>query len=155
MESHSVEPVSMLRFVLVYLVVKLVAAGGLTLYFLTTGTELFTSTIGITIAAVGLAMWWYVKAVNRPMLGSEILKFSLGTALTDVLLSVLWGIGSIWLLDLTFTWEGVGAVLGEGLDVDTTKLLVVSGLVIGSIQVFAISALFAWLISKNLPKKVD
>lgn len=96
-------------------------------------------------------MLWYAKVVNRPMSGSEIFKFSAGNTLTEIALSLAWGIGMIWLLDLPFSWEGVGAALGTA-DRQTAQLALAIGLGIGSIQVFLLSAFLAWLISRRLPR---
>src|SRR5678815_3817822 len=107
MESRNFEPISVLRFVLAFLAVKLVTGSGFALYKLATDDEPSISSTPITIAAVGIAMLWYAKAINRPMSGSEIFRFSIGNTVVDIALSVAWGIGMIWLLSVPFSWEAV------------------------------------------------
>jgi hypothetical protein len=153
MQDPNSEPVPMLRFVLAFFAMKVLAASGLAIYAIATGAdESPISPTPITIAAVGAALLWFVRVVNRPMSSSEIVKFSLGNVIADVSLSVAWGLGMIWMLSEPLSWEGVDAVLGGNGNGDTARLVLATGLGIGSIQVFALSAFFAWLITRKLPR---
>lgn len=145
-------PTSVVRFVAAFFAVKVLAGLGLALYAYATETEPPITSVPVTIAAIGVAMLWYSKVKNRPMSGSEIMTFSSGTTLADILLSIGWFMGMIWIVGAPLSWEGVAIVMGGNADGQTAKVAMTIGLVVGSIQVFALSAFFAWLVTRKLPK---
>lgn len=152
MQDSDNSPTSMVRFVAAFLAVKVLAGLGAALYTYATGTEPPITSTPITIAAVGVAMLWFSKVKNRPMSGLEIMKFSGGTTLADILLSIAWFVGMIWMVGAPLSWQGVAIVMGGNGDGQTAKEAMTIGLVVGSIQVFGLSAFFAWLMTRKLPR---
>ena len=153
MDNPDFEPVSVFRFVLAFVGVKLAAGAGLVIYTL---TELVPTppifSMLATVAAVGLAMAWYAREVNRPMSGSELLKFSIGTALADIAMSNPLLIAMLLLGGgIPFSQGWVRAVLGEDPLSALTDLIIHLGP--GWIKVFSLSAFLAWLMSRRLPKR--
>ena len=151
MEDRRANSISVTRFVVAFMIVKLAIGACFALYFFATNKDPEVSSAPINILAVGVAMHWYTKLANRPMSSAEIIKFSGGNVVADIVLSAVWGVSMIWLLGLPFNWNGVGAVLG-GADSHNVKLALVIGLAIGSVQVFLLSALLAWSFSRKLPR---
>ena len=153
MENSGSKSVSMIRFVLAFLAVKVVAMAGSMLYSLATDATISVPATVVTIVAASIAMAWYAKAENRPMSPSEIFRFSAGNTLCDVGLSVVWGIWTLWIFGLPFSWEGLGALLG--LNAHDAQNVFAAGLVMGGVAVFAISAVLAWSMSRKLPKRAE
>lgn len=153
MENPQSGAISMFRFVAAFLAVKVIAGIGLALYASIAETEPSISATPINIAAVGLALLWYSKVANRPMSGPEILRFSIGNTLADILMSGAWFIAMMWMLDAPLSWEGVHIALGGKGDRESAQVALTIGLLVGSIQVFALSALFAWLTTRKLPRQ--
>ena len=152
MDNPDFEPVSVLRFVLAFVGVKLAAGVGLVIYIFTQlrPTPPIFSLL-VSVAAVGLAMAWYAREVNRPMSGSELLKFSIGTALADIVLSNPLLIAMLLLgSGVPFSQGWVRDVLGEDPLSALTDLIIHLGP--GWINVFSLSAFLAWLISRKLPR---
>lgn len=86
----------------------------------------------------------------------EIILFASGVAVSDVFLSFAWLIGVIWISGQPLSLEGADAALFEG----TGSLLqsdVLAGMlfvmVFATIMTFVLSAFFAWLMTRKLPKK--
>lgn len=157
MEEESVEPVSMFRFVVVFIVVKIALSGAwwAYVYFVENRPPISStvSSIAILLAAIVAAVLWFAKTNNRPMLRTEIIRFSLGNFLADLALSFAWVVGMIWLMGAPASWEGVSMVIGGDGDPNLAKFALVVGLTAGLVQVVALSALFGQFITKNLPDK--
>jgi len=148
--------VSVFRFVMAALAVKILIAAGFGIYAYLTENEPPSISTSITIVAVGVALFWYSKVINRPMQRKEIILFASGVAVSDVFLSFAWLIGVIWISGQPLSLEGADAALFEG----TGSLLqsdVLAGMlfvmVFATIMTFVLSAFFAWLMTRKLPKK--
>ena len=152
MENPHPGAISMFRFVAAFLAVKVIAGIGLALYAHIAETEPSISHVPITIAAVGAALLWYSKVAGRPMSGPEILKFSIGNTLADILMSAAWLFVMMWVASAPLSWEGVAIALGGKVDAKSAQLALTIGLLVGSFQVFALSAFFAWLTTRKLPR---
>lgn len=153
MEHEPFEPVPMLRYVLAFFAVKLAAAGGLLLYALNVEADPPVSSIVILVIAVSVPILWFAKAVNRPMLGSERVWFSIGNTVAELAFAIAWGLSMIWLTGAPFSWEGLSQVVGSGGDPEAAKLGLVIGMTVGLLPVPIFSAFFGWLMTKNLPKE--
>lgn len=86
------------------------------------------------------------------MTGLEIMKFSGGTTLADSVLSIAWFVGMIWMSGAPLNWKGVDIVMGGNGNSQTAKEAIAFGLGFGAIQVFGLSAAFAWLLTRKLPR---
>ncbi|WP_150125030.1 hypothetical protein [Tsuneonella mangrovi] len=155
MTTDRPKSVSMLRFNFAFWLVEITAAGAAGLYTLKTGNEPPITSTPIMIIAIGLALLWYGKAVNRPMTGLEISKFSIGNMVADLINGVAWMIAMILVLDVPFSWEGVSIALGGEVSGHSAKIAVLIGLIVGEGGVAITSAFFAWLISRKLPKPIS
>lgn len=142
----------MFRYVAAFIAVKIIAGTGFALYAHFTKTEPSISAVPVTVAAVGVALLWYARVANRPMSGSEILRFSIGNTLGDALLSAGWICAMMWVASVPMNWEGIDIALGGKGDGNSAQLALTIGIVVGSLQVFALSAFFAWLTTKKLPR---
>jgi hypothetical protein len=142
----------MILFVAVFFVVKIITALGISLYAYVTESEPPVIATPVTIAAIGLALVRFSKVVNRPMTGKETFAFATGNTLADICLSAAWLLAMMWLSSIPMSWESVAIILGGNRGVESAQTGLIIGLVIGSFQILALSAFFAWLITKKLPK---
>lgn len=143
---------SMFRFVAAFVAVKVIAGIGLAFYAHVKATEPSISAAPINIAAIGVALLWYSKVANRPISVPEALAFSLGNTLVDIGMSAAWILVMVWAVSAPFSWAGVDIALGGKGDGRSAQFALLVGLVLGSLQVFALSAFFAWLITRKLPR---
>lgn len=151
MKGENPNPFTTLRFVLAFLAVKVVVVSGGALYTVATGDQPSIPATLVTLVAVGMAIFWYSKAVNRPMTGSQIFTFSVGNTLADFVLTIVWIGAWMWHLGIPFNWAGFGVALGVQLNSHDAVVAFWIGFIFGELQVFFWSALFAWLISRKLP----
>ena len=147
------KPVSMLRYVAIYFLVKLAAAGILIVYTHNFDDDPPISSTVIVIVALALAIGWFAKAVNRPMIGSERLWFAIGNTSVDLVLTLAWGLAMFWQTEASFSWEGLSQVLGGGGDPVAAKVGLLIGITVGLLPVPILSVFFGWLLTKNLPKE--
>ncbi len=112
---HAVRTVAhaVTRFVLVGLLVKVLLGLALaaTAYLFPTFEPPSLGVVS-TIVAVSIALAWYGKVVNRPMLRSEILRFAAGMAVADLGFSAVWVLAMLWETGQPLTWQGLGIVFG-------------------------------------------
>lgn len=123
------------------------------IYTLATDKEAPISSTPILVLAVGIAVYWFTKIYKRKMNRTEILRFSVGNVLADLVFSVIWTIGMLWLLGVPFNWEGLSTVFGGDGSAEAAKVGVLVGLLVGLPQVLVVSGLFGWLITRKLPEK--
>ena len=144
----------MTRYVLAYFACKLVfviVLGFASLWIEGQPPNLSTPA---NIVCTALSISWFIKRENQPLAVVEIFNFSIGTVLADFILSFTWVAAMMWLSSVPISWEGLdAAVFGGGGNIETTKEAVYIGGAIGSLQVFLISASFAWLLTRKLPKR--
>jgi len=152
-DIHPAAP--MWPYVLVGALVKCAALALLYLYATLASEEPPNVSTPITILAVGAAMAWYARNVNRPMSGRELVFFASGTAAVDLFLSAL-------VLVLPILWAGenismrtIDLVLGgDGSRLTTADLPWLTGVFIFTVlMVFALSLGLAWLLTRKLPRK--
>jgi hypothetical protein len=153
MEADYSKSISVLRYVLIVLGVRFVAASATVAYYLWTGQPSPVGSNPILIGAVGVAMIVYLRAVARPMSRSEILLFASGNAIVDVLLSVGATVGYMSLAATTFSWESFKIdFLGVSASQKVTAIIAFS-LLFGAVEAFVVSAAFAWLFSRKFAKR--
>ncbi len=151
MKEDSCGPVPMTRFVMAFLGVEILAGIALVIYTLATGKEPPNLSTPILILSVGLAVYWFTRIFKRKMRKAEIWRFSIGNTLAELVYSVVWVFVALLLLGAPFSWEGVSSIFGGDGSAEAGKAGLLVGLLIGLPQVFIVSALFAWLITRKLP----
>lgn len=141
-------------YVLVGAAVKLVCVLLGYWYVAATGNEIPNLSTPVTILAIGTGLGWYSSRVNRSMRGSEMLLFASGTALVDLLFSVLMVVLPIlWVgeslsrqnLDLASGGDGTGLT---GDDIGPLGFLMLFIVVLN----FGMAYFFAWLMTRKLPR---
>ena len=148
--------VSVTRFVLAGLIVKVLLMVGVGVYVAYAEVEPIDFSTPANILAIGAGMLWYCKAVNRPMQKGEILRFALGSIIADLALSVCWFLFVTWLSDQPLSLQGVDAAVFDGSGIllnqdDLIGLLIVISFAL--LMTFFMAAFFAWLMTRKLPRE--
>ena len=148
--------VSVTKFVLAGLIVKVLLMVGVVVYVAYAEVEPIDFSTPANILAIGAGMLWYCKAVNRPMQKGEILRFALGTIIADLALSVSWFLLVTWLSDQPLSLQGVDAAVFDGSGIllsqdDLIELLIVTSFAL--LMTFFSAAFFAWLMTRKLPRE--
>ena len=132
----------MTRYVLAYFVCKLVFAIGLGLASLWIKGKVPNLSIPANLLCASLSMSWFVKRENQPLTGLEILNFSIGTVLADLILTLSNFAALMWISSAPISWEGLdAAVFGGGGNIESIKVALKIAAVIGTLEVFFISAI--------------
>lgn len=143
----------MTRYVLAFLAFKLAFVIGLGAIFSWIDGEVPNLSTPAGIVCVALSISWYARRENRPLSARQILFYSIGTVLAELFLSVTLAVTMLWIASAPLSWEGLdAATFGGGGNIETTKKAVLIGVIVGSIQTFALSMAFAWLFTRKLPK---
>jgi hypothetical protein len=145
----------MLRYILAFFGLKVIMALALAaMSFFIEDIPNSVSTAATIIAAVG-AILWFIKREDRRLQTAEIMTFAVGAAISDLIFSVAWFVGITIAYDLPVSWAGAAEAVGGGVDASDMKTVIIFSLLIGLAQVFALSAFFAWLLTKNLTDSND
>ena len=141
-------------YVLVGAIAKLGMVGAVSLYVAATGKDLpVNSTVG-TICAVAAGLSWYTRKINRPMQRIELVRFGIGTAVADMALSLLVVIAPILWIGESLSLRNIDLVLGgDGTKLTPQDIFPFSFLLIFSMLItFSTSILFAWIMTRKLPR---
>ena len=146
--------ISVTKYVLAGVLVKLLIGAGYAVYIYQTGNKLGNLSSPTNITAVCAGLIWYCRSINRPMLKNEILWFALGTVVADLTLSSLWLIALTLLSCQPLTFEGVDQAVFDGAGIILNyedQIGFLSLILVASMITFASAVFFAWLMTRKLP----
>ncbi len=147
---------SIIQFVLAGMAVKILIGAAVGVYSSYSQFDPGNISTPVSILAIGIGLFWYIKTVNRPMTKSEILHFAVGTAAVDLVLSMAWVILVIWISDQPLTLEGVDNAVFDGSKLllnQNDQAALFSIVVISLLMTAFLAGFFAWLMTRKLPRK--